>query len=254
MNYVNLGIIYFSGTGNTKVLAEELGKNLNIKPVSIEENIDFEKFLDKLDRIVIMYPIYFSVPPIILRDFIKKYEKYFENKEIISIASQMIYSGDGGRVIEDFLPESSKLVDINHINMPNNIPNVPLLPVSPDFGNKNKTRKGLLKIKYIGNNIKNGIHRRRHSSNLAIKMGEFQRVGGLKNEKEKQKKVFVNNNCISCGICEKVCPVNNFHIEEKAVPEGHCVLCLRCENKCPTKSIHVLIDKDFKRQYKGPIV
>lgn len=254
MNYVDLGIIYFSGTGNTKLLAEELGRNLGIKPISIEENIDFEKFLDSLDRIVIMYPIYFSVPPIFLRDFINKYRKSFENKEIISIMSQMIYSGDGARVIEDFLPNSAKLIDTYHVNMPNNIPNMPFVPIATNGGNQRKTRRGLLKIQFISKNIKNGIYRRRHCSKFSILLGEVQRKSGLKNERKKQKKVWVSDECISCGICEKICPVNNFHIEDKAVPEGRCTLCLRCENECPTKAIRVLIKKDFKRKYPGPII
>lgn len=249
------GIFYFSGTGNTKLLAQTLAKELEVPAHSIEENIDWAEFFATSERLIVLYPVYFSVPPMLLRDFINEHATEIAGKEFISIASQMCYSGDGARVIEDYLPEGCRLIDIRQVDMPNNIPNIPIFPLGPKSGNRRKTRRALHKIRRIAASIRAGQFSRRHSSALAIKMGEVQRNGGLKHEREKRKSVWVSDACIRCNRCVRVCPAHNFVLgEHKAVPQGECTLCLRCENQCPTRAITVIMNRQLKRQYPGPVV
>ncbi|NLL64187.1 MAG: 4Fe-4S binding protein [Clostridiaceae bacterium] len=245
-------IIYFSGTGNTKLLAEKLGELLNVEAHSIEEKIDWMSYLTNSRRLIILYPVYFSVPPMILREFFDHYAVALENKEMICIVSQMCYSGDGARVVEDFLPSSAKLIDTHHINMPNNIPNIPFVPLATSGGIRRKVSRGLRKLTKIADGIKKENFKRRHTSKFSILLGQSQRNGGLKSEKSKKSSVRVNDDCISCGLCVRICPTNNFVMENKAVPLGECTLCLRCENKCPAKAITVIIDRPVKRVYPGP--
>ncbi|MBA2858371.1 polyferredoxin [Methanococcus maripaludis] len=50
----------------------------------------------------------------------------------------------------------------------------------------------------------------------------------------------VNEKCISCKICENVCPAEAVKVENKQNAEifkKHCLLCLKCELKCPTNAI-----------------
>ena len=55
------GIYYFSGTGNTKALADMLNKHLDSVVYSIEDDYDLQ------DEMVIMYPVHgFGVPKIVL--------------------------------------------------------------------------------------------------------------------------------------------------------------------------------------------
>ncbi len=247
-------IVYFSGTGNTQLLAEELGRELDLEAHSIEDDIDWAAYLREAPRIVILYPVYFSVPPMILREFIDRHRALFDDKEIISIASQMCYSGDGARVIEDFLPDSARLIDTHHVNMPNNIPNIPFVPLASKGGNKRKTARALKQLRKIAAGIREGDYKRRHSSGFAIKLGEVQRVGGLQSEAAKKDSVRVSDACIGCGLCVRLCPTDNFTLEgNKAVPHGNCTLCLRCENKCPVRAIRVILDKPVKTQYPGPL-
>lgn len=51
----------------------------------------------------------------------------------------------------------------------------------------------------------------------------------------------VNEKCISCKICEKVCPAEAVKVENNEKAElfkKHCLLCFKCKKKCPTKAIH----------------
>ncbi len=54
-------------------------------------------------------------------------------------------------------------------------------------------------------------------------------VSFLRKEKEKEK-------CTSCGICERICPMDNTTIQEKkgdSINTGNCIRCFRCVEHCP---------------------
>lgn len=48
-----------------------------------------------------------------------------------------------------------------------------------------------------------------------------------------------NEKCSRCGLCAKLCPLNNIHMEEGKLPQWDkkCQQCLRCVNFCPHKAI-----------------
>jgi len=43
--------------------------------------------------------------------------------------------------------------------------------------------------------------------------------------------------CGSCGLCEKLCPVNNIRFAKYPEFLNHCVLCMRCFAYCPEEAI-----------------
>lgn len=50
----------------------------------------------------------------------------------------------------------------------------------------------------------------------------------------------VNDNCIRCGICAKVCPANNITVTEEGVRfSDHCEVCYACLHNCPQHAIHL---------------
>lgn len=246
-------LVYFSGTGNTKIAARIIADQLIIEMRSIEEDFDFSNLLVDKETIIIMYPVYYSTPPILIRDFIKKYEKHFENKNVMSIATQMFYSGDGAYNIKEYLPDSSNLIYSRHIFMPSNISNFPILPYLENIFVDLRINCGIKKAKKISREIRSSKLILHGNTKLAYSMGNSQRKGGLKDEDKNRSNVWVDDKCIGCGICSKNCPTNNFIIENKiAIPQGRCIFCTRCENLCPQKAIRVLYDKKLKVQYRVP--
>ena len=247
------GIIYFSGTGNTKLIAEHAAGLLPAEIHSIEEELDWPFFIRQVERLIFFYPVHYAVPPMIMRAFLKDYARALEHKEVICIASQMIASGDGARALEDFLPDSARLIACYHVNMPNNIANLPVLPVSSEKGNRRKVGRAVHKTEKIIEKIKKGTFERQHSGPLSRKIGDSQRIGGLQSEQAKRSCVWVSDACIHCGLCARICPTHNFRIRDKAVPQGECTLCMRCENRCPARAISVLLHKPVKEAYPGPL-
>ena len=71
-------ILFFSGTGNSRFLAEQFAQRMDKKAYSIEEDLDFDSLLREEDTIAVCYPVYGSCVPRIMREFVLQYRPYFE--------------------------------------------------------------------------------------------------------------------------------------------------------------------------------
>lgn len=63
------------------------------------------------------------------------------------------------------------------------------------------------------------------------------------NVKRKQRKAFVcDNQCVACGCCVKVCPLNAISIMKgikAVVDKTKCVGCGKCAKECPASVITI---------------
>jgi ferredoxin len=63
----------------------------------------------------------------------------------------------------------------------------------------------------------------------------------------------VNNNCVGCGICEKVCPAKNIVlVNNKPHYNHHCEQCVACIQFCPQKAINYRDVTQNRRRYTNP--
>ena len=46
-------------------------------------------------------------------------------------------------------------------------------------------------------------------------------------------KIYMSQDCVSCGLCEKNCPAGAINAKEKAVDNEICLKCLKCVSICP---------------------
>lgn len=52
------------------------------------------------------------------------------------------------------------------------------------------------------------------------------------------KKFYVTDDCISCGLCEKLCPLENIHLADGKPQWGNqCTHCMACICRCPKEAI-----------------
>lgn len=250
--------LYFSGTGNTKYVVKkfcELYEEKNEhKIISIEdETRDFDKLIKKANIIAIAYPIYGSILPYILTDFLKTHMDSFKDKRIMTIATQALFSGDGGALPYRELKQSNvKHLHSIHVNMPSNLVDVGIFPSKPIFKTKKKVLKADAKIKKVvariqsGKTVKDG--RRWYSRTIGYL---FQR-GLAKGMMERLRtKVKIDNDiCIKCNQCVSTCPTGNLYNEDGMIQfKNQCTLCYRCVNQCPTKAISIFSKKKPKIQY-----
>ena len=75
----------------------------------------------------------------------------------------------------------------------------------------------------------------------------------LKTVHGKDENFFVDDNCTSCGICEKVCPVNNISlVEGKPQWQHRCQQCLACIQFCPEEAIQYGAKTAKRQRYHQP--
>lgn len=66
------------------------------------------------------------------------------------------------------------------------------------------------------------------------------------------KQFSIEDSCINCNVCTKVCPVDNIlPSTPKPTYEDHCIFCLACTHHCPTHSIRLKGEKS-KERYRHP--
>jgi len=256
-------MFYFSGTGNSKYIAEFFCQNMKALCYSIEDEIDFSQLITSEEIIGFCYPIYGSRVPRNMRQFVQKFLLDFKGKKLIIFVTQLFFSGDGARVLTDLFPDDYvEVIYADHFFMPNNISNFFLLGLSSNKRIEKKFLKAERRIIAICNDIKIGKVKRRGFSAFSKLLGKIQGNPWQKDSKSVDlvprsmeekiaKSVRVDQNCTVCSICVKACPIKNLRIENGSISHNNnCVACYRCVNICPKQAISVMLKAKPKWQYK----
>ena len=256
-------LFYFSGTGNSKYIAELFSQKMEGKCYSIEEAIDFSQLIKSEEVVGFCYPVYGSRVPRNMREFVQKFLADLKGKKLIIFATQWYFSGDGARVLTDLFPKNHvEVIYAEHFNMPNNISNSFWFRQVSEQKMEKKIFKAEKKLDTAIQNIKLGRVKQRGFSGFAKCLGELQgkfwqkestSVGLVAGSMEDKiaKSIQINQDCTSCRICVKVCPVNNLKLENKVIEHNNdCIGCYRCVNKCPERAIALISKATPKWQYK----
>lgn len=63
----------------------------------------------------------------------------------------------------------------------------------------------------------------------------------------------ISDDCTHCGLCSKVCPVENI-VMENGVPtfQHHCEQCLACVHACPQRALNFKKRTQKRNRYRHP--
>ena len=257
--------LYFSGTGNTKYIAELFSSKMGAACFSIEDEVNFVQEIKSHKTIAFCYPVYGSRVPRNMREFVAKYMADLTGKKIIIFVTQMFFSGDGARVFTDlFWDGSIDVIYAEHFKMPNNVSNI-LIFREPG---RKKIQKYIInteeKMSEVCNDIRKGIVKKRGFSFFSQILGRVQGKSWQGNSTEvypdstslefkAQTGVKIYKNCDACNLCVNICPMMNLaNINGKITQRSNCIVCYRCVNRCPKRAITVMMLKIRPRwQYKG---
>ena len=243
-------ILYFSGTGNSKYVADFLADKLSDCAVSLNEILK-----NKLEPSFESEKPFVWVAPIYAWRFPKNVDKLFEktvfkgSKKIYFVATM---GGDSGNCIE-FCKKMTKEKGLDFggfadVIMPDNY-----------YGGFEKgyesTAKEIIKASHpvlskIAAAINGGspLLIREKSSMAKLKSG-FVNYGFSK-FMIANTKFTLTSSCNSCGICEKNCPANNISLKSgKPVFEKNCMGCYSCIHRCPQKAINFGKKTENKGRY-----
>ena len=70
---------------------------------------------------------------------------------------------------------------------------------------------------------------------------------------DRDKGFIVNDACIKCGTCAKICPADNIRITDRVEYQHHCEGCLGCLHNCPKNAIHLKNEQSAAR-FRNPEV
>lgn len=255
-------IFYFSGVGNSLKAAKDLAEKLGDTEV-----ISVSKFMGEDgevsisgDRVGIVYPVYIWGVPRIVSRFIKKIPRKCKDKYFFAVANN--HSELAGSLLQLASKLKSRGIKLSagfSVNMPNSY---------TVFQKKNTNEYSTRELKKMFDALNERLDEIallvKDEKKCEIEKGTLaQRIinTGLVNHIAFAAFPLldipfkVDHKCVSCGLCEKICPVNNISLKNGKPTWHHkCEQCFRCINCCPKESIQYLNATSGKVRYKNPYV
>lgn len=243
-------ILYYSGTGNSEYAARRIGRGTGDEAVNLFDRIrtrDFREVYSELPW-VIAAPTYAWRIPRILQEWLEK-TSLSGNKDIYFVMTCGSGIGNAGKYLE-------KLCERKNMNFCGCLPVVMPENYIALFSAPNPEKEAAVRRK-AEERIDKIIPFIRHGQKFPqMPITVVDRLSsGVVNDIFYPLFVhadpfFVKDNCISCGLCERVCPLNNVHMENGRPAWGRdCTHCMACISRCPTEAIEYGKSSRGKRRY-----
>ena len=253
-------VFYFSGTGNSLQAARDIAEHIGGELVSIAAAMNskaecYEYTLKEDEAIGFVYPIYAWAPPKMVLEFIKRMKlNNYNSNYTFSIATCGENIGNTMKLMDKELKKKDMKLDSGFsIAMPNNYIIMGNVDSKEIEGKKLKAAEETLKSI-------NKVVRERRKGVFEVEKGFLPGVltsiiNPLFNKNAVDtKKFYADDNCTSCGICEKVCNCKNIKVQGKPQWGNQCTQCLACVHYCPVKAIQYGKGTEKKGRYTNPNV
>jgi flavodoxin/NAD-dependent dihydropyrimidine dehydrogenase PreA subunit len=258
-------IYYFSGTGNSLVIARDIAEKVNGNLISIPSQLDKERIITDADVIGIVFPVYYvglSNIPLIVQEFVMKLDK-ISKKYIFAICTYGGGSGSTLKMLDEMIRKQGGHLDSGFgVQMPQNAFRKPLENKEKLYNNWKK-EKLIFIYEHLNSRDEGYFDTDSLFNGMVVKILErimkfdLLKPIFLKSMKDTaeipkdsnltigeiiplmDKSYHTDENCVGCRTCTKICPVNNIKmVDDKPVWQHNCQNCLACIKWCPQKAIH----------------
>ena len=234
-------VLYFSATGNSLYVAKSLGgEAISIPSLMRTDNLTIED-----DAVGFVVPVYYGDLPKMVIRFISK--ATIRTKYLFVIITYGFNLSSAMKMADKRLKDGGLVpAYINKVLMVDNFLNE--FEIGAEL-KKKSPEKIELQIQKIREDIENRRKKGLSFSLPASVAGPVMRSIGKKGlSGDTAKSYFVNDSCIHCGICAKVCPADNITVDGgKPVFSNHCEVCYACVHNCPKNAIHLPKEKSSLR-------
>ena len=253
-------VCYFSGTGNSFYIAKRISEAINgelIPFVSLKEGDSLEA-----DLLVFVFPIYDFKPPRLIIEILESLSAVKAN-HITAVATYGVALTSSLKYVQQALGKHGLALSLGYgLKMPHNA--VGSIAASDNDDSK-RLEKADQKLSAIISSIRN------RASAPVEKTSLFEDGTLLRQMPVLIKFLFklvflgtdalafrVIDECISCGQCSKLCPVNNIELREgRPVFLDYCTSCFACLQWCPESAIHIgkySFEEIYMKPYCYPMV
>jgi len=239
-------IFYFSGTGNTQLIAEEIkirleSKGSLVQMISIEDKEALEKADLTGKTIGFGYPVYKFSYPDILNSVIEKINSIAEGNDFFQFCTYARFTGDA---FADFLSALNK--DKFRLTAQKSFksPSCGISSCRPydDYE--------YLSVMFFEDDIDKRLDEFTEEISEAKLCTEYSKRNKIHSfrkrivediEITKYPKLTINADlCTNCGLCADNCPENNLTKGKEGIKitdDKGCLHCLRCINHCPKNAV-----------------
>lgn len=244
-------ILYFTGTGNSRYLAEGISKITgDDEIISINELMkikDYDTFKSE-KPFVFVAPVYAWKIPIVMSEFIKKSSFLGSNQAYLIVNYGSCAGGTYSYAKSDFESVGLDIKGFAGLKMPENYIAV---FKAPDVETSNKIiSKARDKITEVANLIKNNKSFFINSNKKLGKVQSFILNAPFYKFIVSSKGFYTLDSCNSCGKCMGLCPLNSIElVEGKPSWSDKCTHCMACICACPNESIEYKKSSQGKRRY-----
>jgi len=246
-------ILYFTGTGNSKFVADYLAEKLDDETVSLNKIIKSGEKLNCSSEkpYVIVAPIYAWRLPAVVEETITN-SQLDGCKNVYCIVTMGENSGNTDKYIKKIISDKGmNFTGYIGVAMQNNYLFMEKMPKPREAAKA--LNIVIPKLDKIAASINAGQPLKKDDKTpMAALMSGVVNMG-FNRFMVKNQELKADSDCISCGKCAQLCPVNNIDMSEgKPSFKGNCCGCLACLHHCPKQAINVKNQTQDKGRYICP--
>lgn len=246
-------IYYFTGTGNSYVIAKNLAAGLDADPVFITDAMSRSPLFVNSDIIGLVFPVYMWGIPLIVARFISQIRN-LKGRYVFGVADCGGEPSGALNILRNTVRKvGGELAGGFKIIMPNNY--IPFGGAdteeeqAADFKNMKDRIKEI--SGYVQSRKKGVIETAGFFSRLLYSGLIYHAARGMINKMDKN--FLADDTCNSCGICSKICPVDNIKMTGgKPSWKGKCEQCFACLQWCPAEALQYGKSSIGRKRYHHP--
>ncbi len=230
-------ICYFTASGNCLYVARRIGGNLlSIPQLMRQDAIEIED-----DAVGVVCPCYNCEMPMMVREFMRKAHIQAEYFFFIYTYG----AGFGEAYAHAKLAAEEEGLTLSYVNAIQMVDNfIPYFDMQEQIDTlPKKNVEGQLEAVCADIDARKTTDVEITDATRAQMAMYRKRLADVWLKKDTALSYTVNDSCIRCGICAKVCPANNITVTPDGVRfSDHCEVCYACLHNCPKHAIHMPLE------------